>query len=268
MRNLPFEGGDYPARMDGLRFAFGTLTVFPARITRWDRDAARAGMLCAPVAGLVVGVSAAAFGGTFLLLGSGPLLAAVATTAVPAVLTRGLHLDGLADTADGLGSAKPAEDALRIMKQSDIGPFGVISIVLVLLAQVAALHRLYEESWAHGTVGAALAATVARLALTHASRIGVPAARPEGLGAIVAETVPVRSATLTTAAVLVAAAGAGLLSSPLDAVRNVLAAGAALGAAALLLRRCVRRFGGVTGDVFGAVEETAATVALAALTLG
>ncbi|MGW9040371.1 adenosylcobinamide-GDP ribazoletransferase, partial [Streptomyces sp. NPDC055721] len=131
--------------MDGLRFAFGTLTVLPARITRWDRDAARAGMLCAPLAGLVVGLTAAALGGTFLLLGSGPLLAAVVTTAVPALLTRGLHLDGLADTADGLGSAKPAEDALRIMKQSDIGPFGVITMLLVLLAQVAALARLYEE---------------------------------------------------------------------------------------------------------------------------
>ncbi|MGW8365259.1 adenosylcobinamide-GDP ribazoletransferase [Streptomyces wedmorensis] len=268
MRNLPFGGGDYPARMDGLRFAFGTLTVFPARITRWDRDAARAGMLCAPVAGLTVGLSAAALGGAFLLLGSGPLLAAVAATAVPAVLTRGLHLDGLADTADGLGSAKPAEDALRIMKQSDIGPFGVIALVLVLLAQVAALHRLYEQSWAHGTVAVALAATVARLALTHASRHGVPAARPEGLGAIVAETVPVRSATLATALVLTACAAAGLLSSPYDAVRDVLAAGAALCVAALLLRRCVRRFGGVTGDVFGAVEETAATTALVALTLG
>ncbi|CAM5555609.1 adenosylcobinamide-GDP ribazoletransferase [Streptomyces tanashiensis] len=268
MRNLPSGGGDYPARMDGLRFAFGTLTVFPARITRWDRDAARAGMLCAPVAGLVVGLCSAAAGGTFLALGSGPLLAAVVTTAVPAVLTRGLHLDGLADTADGLGCAKPAEDALRIMKQSDIGPFGVIALVLVLLAQVAALYRLYGEGWAHGTAAAVLAATLARLALTHASRQGVPAARPEGLGAIVAETVPTRSATFTTALVLVLCAATGLLLTPYDAVRNVLAAGAALGAAALLLRRCVRRFGGVTGDVFGAVEETAATVALVALTLG
>ncbi|WP_260461988.1 adenosylcobinamide-GDP ribazoletransferase [Streptomyces lateritius] len=254
--------------MDGLRFAFGTLTVFPARITRWDRDAARAGMLCAPLAGLAVGLCAAALGGTFLLLGSGPLLAAVVTTAVPAVLTRGLHLDGLADTADGLGSAKPAEDALRIMKQSDVGPFGVIALLLVLLAQVAALFELYGESAAHGAAGAVLAATVARLALTHASRHGVPAARPEGLGAIVAATVPVRSATLTTALVLVACATAGLLMSPYDAVHGVLAAGAALAAAALMLRRCVRRFGGVTGDVFGAVEETAATAALMALAVG
>ncbi|MGW5424494.1 adenosylcobinamide-GDP ribazoletransferase [Streptomyces sp. NPDC003943] len=254
--------------MDGLRFAFGTLTVLPARITRWDRDAARAGMLCAPLAGLVVGLCAAAAGGVSLVLGAGPLLAAVLTAAVPAVLTRGLHLDGLADTADGLGSGKPAEDALRIMKQSDIGPFGVITLVFVLLAQIAALSQLYAESWAYGTVAAALAATVARLALTLASREGVPAARPEGLGAIVAATVPVRAAALATGLAVLLSAAAGALFSPYDALRHALAAAAALGAAELLLRRCVARFGGVTGDVFGAVAETAGTVALVVLTLG
>lgn len=165
------------AAADGIRFAFGTLTALPVRVTRWDRDTARAGMLAAPLAGLVVGLCAAAAGGLLLLAGAGAPLAAVATTAVPAVLTRGLHLDGLADTADGLGSAKPAEDALRIMKRSDIGPFGVITLLLVLLTQVAALTRLYEEGWAYGAVAAALAAVTARLALTLAAR-GV--CRPRG----------------------------------------------------------------------------------------
>ncbi|MEU8761812.1 adenosylcobinamide-GDP ribazoletransferase [Streptomyces sp. NPDC048659] len=254
--------------MDGLRFAFGTLTVLPARITRWDRDAARAGMLCAPLAGLVVGLCAAGAGGALLLLGSGPLLAAVLTVAVPALMTRGLHLDGLADTADGLGSAKPAEDALRIMKQSDIGPFGVIVLLFALLAQVGAVYELYGRGWAHGAAGAVLAGAVSRLALTHASRRGVPAARPEGLGAIVAATVPLRPAALLTLLVLALCAAAGALLSPADALRLPLAALAGLAAAALLLRRCVRRFGGVTGDVFGAVEETAATAALVALTFG
>ncbi|MER7518079.1 adenosylcobinamide-GDP ribazoletransferase [Streptomyces sp. NPDC126499] len=254
--------------MDGLRFAFGTLTVLPARITRWDRDTARAGMLCAPLAGLAVGLVAAAVGGGFLLLGSGPLLAAVLTVAVPALLTRGLHLDGLADTADGLGSAKPAEDALRIMKQSDIGPFGVITVLFALLAQVAALYELYGRGWAHGAAAAALAATLARLALTHASRHGVPAARPDGLGAVVAATVPLRAAALTTGAVLLLCAATGALFSWYDALHTLLAALAALGVSELLLRRCVRRFGGVTGDVFGAVEETALTVGVVALTLG
>ncbi|WP_030340917.1 adenosylcobinamide-GDP ribazoletransferase [Streptomyces sp. NRRL S-1022] len=246
--------------LDGLRFAFGTLTVLPVRVHRWDRVAARGGMLSAPVAGLVVGGCAAGLGVLLLLLGAGPLLAAVASVAVPAVLTRGLHLDGLADTADGLGSGKPAEDALRIMKQSDIGPFGVLTLVLVLLAQVAVLAQLYGDSWTRGAVAAVASAVTARLALTLAARAGVPAARPEGLGAAVAGVVPGAVALGAAAAVVALAAVAG--------PRAAAAVSAGAGGAEVLLRLCVRRFGGVTGDVFGAVAETAATVALVVLALG
>ncbi|MCX4822566.1 adenosylcobinamide-GDP ribazoletransferase [Streptomyces sp. NBC_01142] len=254
--------------MDGIRFAFGTLTVLPVRVTRWDRGAARAGMLCAPLAGLVVGLCAAALGGVLILLGSGPLLAAVATAAVPAVLTRGLHLDGLADTADGLGSAKPAEDALRIMKQSDIGPFGVITLLFVLLAQIAALYELYGAGWAHGATAAVVSAVAARLALTLACRTGIPAARPEGLGAAVAGVVPVRTGLAVTALVTGVCAAAGAAFGAYGVLHHALAVLVALAAAELLLRHCVRRFDGVTGDVFGALAETAATAALIALVLG
>ncbi|MFD7135043.1 adenosylcobinamide-GDP ribazoletransferase [Streptomyces sp. NPDC059894] len=257
-----------PSRLDGLRFAFGTLTVLPVRVTRWDRRAARGGMLGAPVVGLVVGGCAAGAGLAALLLGAGPLLAAVASVAVPAVLTRGLHLDGLADTADGLGSGRPAEDALRIMKQSDIGPFGVLTLVLVLLAQAAALAQLYGASWARGALAAVVAAVAGRLALTLAARAGVGAARPEGLGAAVAGVVPVRAVSAAVAAVTAAAAAAGALLGPYDAVRAALAVVLALAGAELLLRRCARRFGGVTGDVFGGLAETATTTALVALCLG
>ncbi|MER5830785.1 adenosylcobinamide-GDP ribazoletransferase [Streptomyces sp. NPDC002130] len=253
---------------DGLRFAFGTLTVIPVRVTRWDREAARGGMLCAPLAGLAVGAAAAGLGLALLFLGAGAPLAAVASAAVPAALTRGLHLDGLADTADGLGSGKPAEDALRIMKQSDIGPFGVITLVLVLLAQVAALAQAYDASWARGACATVVAAALARLALTLAARAGVPAARPEGLGAAVAGVVPVRGAVLAVVAVTVAAAAAGALFGPYGVIRTVLAAVLALAAAEVLLRHCTRRFGGVTGDVFGGLAETAATTALVVLSLG
>ncbi|MFE2230915.1 adenosylcobinamide-GDP ribazoletransferase [Streptomyces kronopolitis] len=257
-----------PSAADALRFAFGTLTVLPVRLTRWDRAAARGGMLCAPLAGLVVGLCAAAVGLALLLLGGGPLLAAVGTAAVPAVLTRGLHLDGLADTADGLGSAKPAEDALRIMKQSDIGPFGVLTLLFTVLAQVAALAEAYAGSWARGAVAAAVAAAVSRTALTLASRAGVPAARPEGLGAAVAESVPRRAALLCAALVTAGCAAAGALFGPYGALHAALAAMAGLGLGELLLRHCRRRFGGVTGDVFGALAESAGLTALVAFALG
>lgn len=248
------------ALADGIRFAFGTLTVLPVKVTRWDRDAARTGMVCAPLAGLVVGLAAAALGAALTFLGAGALLAAVASVAVPAVLTRGLHLDGLADVADGLGSGKPPADALAIMKQSDIGPFGVVTLVLTLLAQVAVLAQLYADSWVRGALAAVVSAVTARLALTFASRTGVPAARPEGLGAAVAETVSPRTALWTGAVIAVLAAPLSPPATP------AVVLGCA--AAELLLRRCVRRFGGVTGDVFGAVAETAATAALVTLAVG
>ncbi|WP_369196127.1 adenosylcobinamide-GDP ribazoletransferase [Streptomyces djakartensis] len=254
--------------LDGLRFAFGTLTVFPVRVTRWDRGAARGGMLCAPLAGLAVGAAAAGLGLALLALGAGAPLAAVATVAVPAVLTRGLHLDGLADTADGLGSGKAAEDALRIMKQSDIGPFGVITLVLVLLGQAAALAQAYDASWVRGACAAVLSATVARLALTLAARAGVPAARPEGLGAAVAGVVPVRAAAAAGLLVALAAAAAGGAFGPYGAVRAVVAVVLALAAAEALLRHCTRRFGGITGDVFGGLAEASATTALLVVSLG
>jgi adenosylcobinamide-GDP ribazoletransferase len=254
--------------LHGLRFAFGTLTVLPVRVTRWDREAARGGMVWASLVGLVVGVLAGLLGAVLAVAGAGSLLAAVSAAAVPAVLTRGLHLDGLADTADGLGSGKPAEEALRIMKQSDIGPFGVVTLVFVLLAQVAALADAYSGSWARGALAAVVSATAARLALTLAARRGIPAARPEGLGAAVAGVVPVGGALAMALAVTAAAAAGGALWGADGAVRTAAAVLVAVAAAELLLRHCVRRFGGVTGDVFGGLAETAATTALVVLALG
>ncbi len=167
---------------DALRFAFGTLTVVPVRVTRWDRAAARGGMALAPLVGAVVGVLAGGAGALLVALGASALSAAVAAVAVPAALTRGLHLDGLADTADALGSGQPPQRALEIMKQSDIGPFGVITLVLVLLAQVAALAACYGHGWVYGGAAAVVAAVLGRSAMTLACRRGVRAARPGRAG--------------------------------------------------------------------------------------
>ncbi|MDL4819844.1 adenosylcobinamide-GDP ribazoletransferase [Actinomadura opuntiae] len=245
----------------GLRLAVTLLTVVPLRTGDVDRGTARAAMLAAPLVGLITGGAAA----LVLLLGdaldlSGLLAAAVAVGAT-AVLTRALHLDGLADLADGLGSGRPAADALTIMKRSDIGPFGVVTLLLVLLIQVAAL-----ASAPHAAVAALIAAVTGRLALPWACRAGVPAARPGGLGALVAGTVPMPGALAATAAVLVAAGAAGAASGGLGGVLHALAAVVVgLGAALLMLRHAVRRLGGVTGDVLGALVEIAATAALLTL---
>ncbi|SOB84515.1 adenosylcobinamide-GDP ribazoletransferase [Streptomyces sp. 1331.2] len=250
---------------DGLRFAFGTLSVLRVRVERWDREAGARAMVAAPLVGLALGALAAAAGALVAWRAGGPL-GAVAAVGVLAGLTRGLHLDGLADVADGLGSGKPAEDALRIMKQSDIGPFGVLTLVLVLLAQVAALAGQFGQSPLRGALAVLASATAARCALAWGCLRSVPAARPGGLGAMVASTVSPAGAVAATAGAALALAALGLFDG-WSALRLPAALVLGAGCARLLLGRCVRRLGGITGDVLGAVAETAATGTLFALAL-
>ena len=219
-----------------------------------DRRTAAAAMYWAPVVGLVLGAAAA---GVLLACRaghSGPLLGAVLAIGVLAALSRGLHLDGLADLADGLGSRKPAAQALEIMKRSDIGPFGVVTLVLTLLVQVSALARAAEIG--RGPIAIAAAAVASRLAITLACRRHVPSARPDGLGALVAGTVrPAPAAALVVAAL----AGAAAIGWPYAAA---IAIGLAVSLALTELSR--RRLGGITGDVLGAVAEITAAACLLA----
>ena len=238
--------------LDGLRLALTTLTVLPIRTGRVDRRSAAVAMTVAPLVGALLGAVLAAL---FVLLGQGPVAATV-TVAVGALLTRGLHLDGLADTVDALGSYRSGEAALEIMKKSDIGPFGVAAIALTLLIQAAALTEV--GPWA---IIAACAA--GRLGVTLACRRGVPAARPKGLGALVASTVPAPAVVAAAAAV---AAGA-VWAVPGRPWQGPAAVAAALLVVALLLRHAVRRFGGITGDVLGAAVELSTTVTLIGLSL-
>ncbi len=89
---------------------------------------------------------------------AGPL-GAVLSVAALAVMTRCLHLDGLADTTDGLASRAPAERALEIMRKSDIGPFGVVAIVFAVLVDVVALSGVPGGAWTPVPILAVAAAT-------------------------------------------------------------------------------------------------------------
>ena len=244
-----------------MRLSLSLLSIAPVGSVRTDRTVAGTAMALAPAVGLMLAALAWAVGAAVHQLGGSGLLASVAAVATLAVLTRGLHLDGLADLADGLGSAQPAPAALEVMRRSDIGPFGATTLVLVLLAQVAAL----ASAWPGGDAGVLLitAAATGRLAVTWACRVGVPAARPDGLGALVAGSVPARSAAGCTAAVVLAVAAAGaLLDGPDTAVALAIAALGGLAVALLLLRTALDRLGGVTGDVLGALVETGTTAVL------
>jgi adenosylcobinamide-GDP ribazoletransferase len=212
----------------------------------------------APLIGLVLGAVATAVG----VLGArliSPFAGAVATVSVLAALTRGLHLDGLADTADGLGPLRGRERALEVMRQSDIGPFGVATLVLTLLLQVACLVTLLAAD--AGWLAFWTAVVAARVAMARAGLPGVPVAEGSTLGAAVAGTVSPRSLVVwgaATGALLGTATGGNLAL----AFRLLGGMVAGLGAGELVLRRARRRLGGVTGDVLGAMAEVTTAVTL------
>ncbi|MFZ0323052.1 MAG: adenosylcobinamide-GDP ribazoletransferase [Actinomycetes bacterium] len=247
---------------DALRLAVGTLTAFPVPAPRHvDRRTAGHAMLVAPFVGLVLGLVAesAALAVRWLVPGwDDRLLVAVVAVTTLAVLTRGLHLDGLADTADGLGSGRRGLAAVAVMRRSDIGPFGVLTLVLVLLVDVAALDVALLRG--RGTVALVGGVVVARLAITWATRSGVPAASDDGLGAAVASTVRPWPLALVTLAVAAFLTVLGVWEDDVTRafVGQVLGAGlVGIVVSQLLVRHATRRFGGITGDVLGAATEVA-----------
>jgi adenosylcobinamide-GDP ribazoletransferase len=142
-------------------------------------------MALAPAVGLALGAAAAVVLYVFQRYWhAGPLLGSALAIITLAVLTRGLHLTAWPTTADGLGSRRPAAGALEIMRRSDIGPFGVAVLVLTLLLQVTALTQ--ADALGRGVTSVAAAALCGRLAMAWACGRGIPPARPDGLGALVA----------------------------------------------------------------------------------
>ena len=250
--------------VDGLRLALTTLTILPVRgPAQLDRRTAGWAMRYAPLVGLLLAVVlAAVLAGADRLTAGPPLLACALTLAVHAALTRGLHLDGLADLADGLGSYGTPERARAIMKQPDVGALGLAAVVLVLGVQVAALQACVVAG--RGPTALVVALVTARVAVTAACTTGVPAATAGGLGALVAETVP--RGWAPALAVATAALGTGLaLVQDVPLLLPGLAVALGLGAARLVRGHAERRVGGLTGDVLGALVEITTTVVLVVL---
>jgi adenosylcobinamide-GDP ribazoletransferase len=166
------------------------------------------------------------------------------------LLTGAIHLDGLADTADGLGA--PRERALDVMREPAVGAFGVCAIGLALLAKTAALAAVVAGPDAFLAVTVAYA--VGRGAPC-ALALALPYARREGPGGVL-------SARAARPWLLVGLALAALLALVLGLRGVALLAGGAAGAALAVFPAI--RLRGVTGDVLGAAAELATIGALVA----
>lgn len=259
------------------RFALGTFTALPVRPPqRADRPVVGLAMLLAPATtgpAALVWVLASAGAGTGLLPAA---VAAVVALLATALLSRALHLDGLADLADGLTSGHDPGRSLEVMRRGNTGPAGAAALVLVLLLDAACLTTLFGN--ARGTALAVVALVASRLACAVCARDGIPPARPEGLGRGVAGTVSRArlASAVTVMALLAAAAGVGAhalavggttASWLLSAGSPVAVVLSAVVAALATRRHAVRRLGGITGDVVGAAIEVSLAVALVVATV-
>ena len=214
-----------------------------------------------PLAGLILALPAALTLAAGWRIGLGPFLAATLAVAVMVLATGALHEDGLADVADGFGGGATPERRLEIMRDSRIGAYGGVALVLALALRIGALATLLDRTGYAAATALLLAASWSRVAAL-APMVLLPPARPWGLSAAVGR--PGR-ATLATA--LATGLGLALLALPLGlpfhgvGLMILLAGLATLG----LTRLARHEIGGQTGDVIGACQQAAEIAALLGL---
>ncbi len=250
----------------GLRLAVGTLTIVPVGdVGTLTPGVARWAMSLAPLAVAPLALGALTLAWAAGLVALPPLLTGALVVGALGLGSRGMHLDGLADTVDGLAAGWDRERALAVMRKGDVGPLGAAALIVVLLGEAAAISALATRPWGWAIIGWAVLAS--RVACTALTVRGLPAARPDGLGAAVADVVPPGVLVVVTTVVAGLGATVGWLSGwpwwqPLAAV---LVASAGL---AWLARTARRVLGGTTGDVFGAGVEVAFVLLLGCLAAG
>jgi adenosylcobinamide-GDP ribazoletransferase len=205
-------------------------------------------MSIAPVVVLPVAAAAAAMMWVGDLLALPPLVGATLTVAVLGLATGGLHLDGLADTVDGLATHGARARRLEVMRRGDVGPAGAAALLLVLALEVGALSAFIAQGTS--LLAVVLAVVVSRAALAPACVRGLAAARSDGLGSAVVGAVPPLAAA---AVVCLTAVVMAVLTGPFGLLMVAVPA-AAVGAVLLV---CHRKLGGSTGDVLGACVEIA-----------
>jgi adenosylcobinamide-GDP ribazoletransferase len=260
-QNVPLSDPTERARvLRALRVALEFLTVIPvpARFgggaaTEADVSAARYAF---PIVGAGIGVLLALVSAGLSSAHAVPLLAAFLLVAAWVAITGGLHLDGLADSSDGLFLWGDPERRLTVMRDPHVGSFGLIAIVLVIVGKVAALAALTGRRRALAVVGAAV---VSRTLILVAAGLA-PYARPKGTGQTVVEATTVTDALWSCVATLA-------LGAVLAGEAGLIASAASLVVAWSLSHIANQRLGGITGDILGAVVELGELVYLVALGL-
>lgn len=205
-----------------------------------------------PLVGLILGALSALAGWLAFALGTPAGFAAAAVLAAHALVTGAMHEDGLADTADGLWGGWDKARRLEIMKDSHIGSYGVMALILVTLGRWSAVTALIAGGhW----MALVVAATISRAPMAAMLSL-MPNARGAGLSQSVGQPAPPAAGQAVLVALLLA-----LLCSGFDAIAMTASAGLA---ALALWRVAMVKIGGQTGDILGASQQLSELAALGA----
>lgn len=244
--------------------SFLSRITVPGRVFEGHDDSLSRGVGAFPLAGLLVSLPAGATLFVMLVLNATPLLAAFAALAVQALVTGALHEDGLSDTADGLGGGRDRDHALAIMKDSRIGSYGAVALLVAFGLRAAAIAELATHL---GPLAAAMCLP-ATAALSRALMVwhwsALPPARSNGLA--VAAGAPLKSA-LNLALISGVILSAVLLVPAASLFAYFLAVLVAALTAAAFTARIRRVLSGHTGDTIGATQQVTEIAALAALAM-
>ncbi|MDU0478100.1 adenosylcobinamide-GDP ribazoletransferase [Staphylococcus chromogenes] len=262
------EGEHQHPLVEGPATIISWLTIFPAKGANvFDRTTGARAMAALPVTGFVVG-AVAALAAYLLDSVATPLLTGAITVFAFEMLTRMMHIDGLADVGDALGSYATPARAQEILADATTGAMGLGTVVLVLLLQVAAVAEIATQASPVSTGFAVLlVATIARLSGMVGCLSGFRPFSANGFGSLIIGTV---RWWWILAWALVLAAGLAAYGVGVDkqcALGGALALGLAPALAWFFVRHCHRRFAGLNGDCIGASIELAAAVAATAIGL-
>lgn len=235
--------------------AIRTLTILP--LPGREAEKISGSLFFFPLVGAMIGAAVCGCAWAIGLKGGWNAGAGVLCAAFSALLTGGLHLDGLADTFDALGG-HTRERRLEIMKDSRVGSFGVIALVIVLLMKCAAIARLSETGLFLWIVVPFVVSRTVQVELA----VILPYSRAEGG---TAQSLVEGAGRIHFAAAVVTAA---ILGAVVCGWKGCAVAAAGCAVFLLFAPWMKRMFGGVTGDLLGMASEIAETGTLAVLALG
>lgn len=204
-----------------------------------------------PLVGSVIGVLLVVVSRVLSLVFDAHIVAALTLTAW-ALVTGGLHLDGLMDACDGLFAHRPADERLRIMRDVHVGAWGALGGALLLITKFAALSALLAQP--NAMTALLLAPTLARWALT-LSVVAFPYGRAEGWGQTLKEQAGPRQLLLATI-------GAFAITLLIQPTVGMTAFALVLLVTFMLARFALDRLPGLTGDVYGMIAEICEVVVL------